>query len=558
VPDESSAAGDRLTGRRAFLRRGGAAIALSALPAVLRADQFGADLAAPAAPSLDDGSLTEFHEITLGELAEGIGSGRWTSRTVVDWYLDAIARVDRGGPVLNSILEVNPDARDIADALDAEFRAKGPRGPLHGVPILVKDNIGTADRMHTSAGSLALAENIAQRDAYIVEKLRAAGAVILGKSNMSEWANARGKSSIGGWSGRGRLTRNPYALDRSAGGSSAGTAAAVSANLVAAAIGTETMGSIVSPAALCGIVGLKPTVGLVSRAGLIPVSITQDTAGPMTRTVRDAALLLTAIAGADPRDPMTAEAAQKADRDYTRFLDPQGLRGARIGVARNLFGVSLPADRVVARGLEAMRGAGAVLVDPADIETAEGIWSFDAEVLSYELKAALNEYLASLGPTSRLKTLADLIAYNVRHSDRELAWFGQETFEYAQQKGPLSSPEYQTALRIVRQLARTQGIDATIRKHRLDAIVAPTQSPAWLTDVLLGDNAMLGSFVAPSAAGYPSLTVPAGEVSGLPVGILFIGTAWNEGMLLKLGYAFEQTVRARRAPTFQPTILVRP
>jgi amidase len=404
----------------------------------------------------------EFNEITFGELAEGMSNGRWTSRSIVEAYLSEIAAVDRRGPAINTVLELNPDALAIADALDQE-RAQGrARGPLHGIPILVKDNIGTADRMHTSAGSLALAESIAPRDAFVVEKLRAAGCVILGKSNMSEWANARGRASVGGWSGRGRLTRNPYALDRSAGGSSSGTAAAVSANLVAGALGTETMGSIVSPSALCGIVGLKPTVGLVSRAGIIPVSITQDTAGPMCRTVRDAAMLLTAIAGADPRDPGSAPAATRADRDYTRFLDPDGLRGARIGVARNLFGTSLVADRVIERALSSMRDAGAVLVDPADIETAEGIWGFDAEVLSFELKAALNEYLASLGPSAPVRSLAELIAYNKRNSDRELAWFGQETFEYAQTKGPLTDPNYVRALALVRQLARTQGIDATV------------------------------------------------------------------------------------------------
>lgn len=536
--------------RRSFLTRTTiAASSVLALPRVLDA----------LPPSLGDREATtrpvllELEEVTLGELADGMASGRWTSRSLVDWYLDAIDRIDRGGPRLNAILELNPEARSVADALDAERQGGAVRGPLHGVPILVKDNIGTADRMHTSAGSLALAMNIAPKDAFVVRRLREAGAVILGKANMSEWANARGRASVGGWSGRGGSTRNPYALDRSAGGSSSGTAAAVGANLVAAAVGTETMGSIVTPAALCGVVGLKPTVGLVSRSGIIPVSYTQDTAGPMTRTVRDAALLLSAIAGRDPDDAATSEAATRAI-DYTTALDPDGLRGARIGVARNLFGLSLVADRVVERALGALREGGAELVDPVDVTTAEAVWGFDAELLAFELKASLNAYLATLAPNVPVRTLADLIAFNRRHSDRELLWFGQETFEYAQERPSLESPEYDRLLGLVRQLARTQGIDATLATHRLDAIVAPTTSPAWLTDHLLGDNAMLGSFVIAAAAGYPSLTVPAGDVEGLPVGMLFFGGAWQEATLLKLGYAFEQRVRARREPSFRPTV----
>jgi amidase len=497
-------------------------------------------------------------EVTFSELAEGMDTGRWTSRTIVEEYLSAIERFDRRGPSLNTILELNPEALAIADALDAERRTSGKRSALHGIPILVKDNIGTADKMHTSAGSLALANSFAPRDAFLVERLRAAGCIILGKSNMSEWANARGRGAIGGWSGRGRLTRNPYALDRSAGGSSSGTAAAVSANLVPGAIGTETMGSIVSPSALCGIVGIKPTVGLVSRAGIIPVSYSQDTAGPMCRTVRDAAMLLSVIAGPDPRDKATTEGSIRRSADYTTFLDPNGLRGARIGVARNLFGESLVADRVVERALDAMRSAGAVIVDPVTIENAEAIWSFDAEVLSYELKASLNAYLATLGPNSPIKSLRDVIAFNERNSDQEMAWFGQETFVYAESRGPLESEEYRQALGTVRQLARTLGLDATIAEHKLDALVAPTTSPAWLADMLLGDNASLGAFVVSAAAGYPSISVPAGDVMGLPVGMLFMGPAWSEGTLLKLAYSFEQRVRARRAPSFLPSILLRP
>jgi len=544
-------------GRRTFLQQGLTLVGALGVPFDLMAlDADAVEARMPEMPGMP--ALAEFSEATISDLAESMRSGRVSSRTLVRWYLDAIQRIDRDGPALNSVLEVNPDALTIADALDEELRARGPRGPLHGLPILLKDNIETGDKLHTSAGSLALAEHTAAQDATIVARLRAAGAVILGKANMSEWANARGRASIGGWSGRGRLTRNPYVLDRSAGGSSSGTAAAVSANLCVAAVGTETMGSIVSPASLCGIVGLKPTVGLLSRRGIIPVSITQDTPGPMCRTVRDAAIMLGVMTAADPRDPATTVPEHPGTVDYTAMLDPHGLRGARIGVARNLFGVSLVADRVVERALEAMAAAGATLVDPADVATADGIWPFDAEVLSFELKAALDAYLRSLPPTAKVHSLTELIAYNVENSDRELAWFGQETFEYASGKGPLTSPDYVRSLELVRQLARTQGIDATLKLHELDAIVAPTQSPAWLSDMLLGDNAALGSFVTPAAAGYPSLTVPAGEVAGLPVGMLFMGAAWSEGTLLRLGFAFEQLVRARREPTFQTSVRLRP
>jgi amidase len=565
MPTRSDSRGDApdptTRSRRAFLGTAAAAAAGAILPwpRALEAATAASAAALPPAPRTDPASTpAALLEVTFSELAEGMDMGRWTARSLVEQYLDVIDRFDRRGPMLNTILELNPDALAIADALDEERRTKGKRSELHGIPILVKDNIGTADKLHTSAGSLALADSFAPRDAFVVERLRAAGCIILGKSNMSEWANARGKGAIGGWSGRGRLTKNPYALDRSAGGSSSGTAAAVAANLVPGAIGTETMGSITTPSALCGIVGIKPTVGLVSRAGMIPVSYTQDTAGPMCRTVRDAAMLLSAIAGPDPRDKATTEGSIRRTSDYTTFLDPEGLRGARIGVARNLFGDSLLADRVIERALDAMRAAGAVVIEGATVENAEAIWGFNAEVLSYELKASLNEYLASLGSKSPVRSLRDLIAFNERNSDQEMPWFGQETFLYAESKGGLESPEYVEALGTVRQLARKLGIDATIEKHRLDAIVAPTTSPAWLADVLLGDNASLGAFVVAAAAGYPSITVPAGDVHGLPVGMLFMGPAWSEGKLLKLAYGFEQQVRARRAPTFLSSIPVRP
>lgn len=557
--DDPYSDSERRLDRRAFLARAAGTAATFTLASTLGARSLHAlgstlaQAARPGGPAHVPGTFA-LSEVTLDELAAGLANGRWTSRSLVEAYLARIEEIDRGEQGTNAILELNPDALAIADALDAERRARGPRGPLHGVPILVKDNIGTADRMHTTAGSLALATSIAPRDAYVVERLRAVGCLIIGKANMSEWANARGRDAVGGWSARGGLTRNPYALDRSTSGSSSGAAAAVAANLVPAALGTETMGSIMSPASLCGVVGVKPTVGLVSRSGVIPVSYTQDSVGPMTRTVRDAALLLSAIAGPDPRDETTREAEGKVATDYTRFLDRDGLHGARIGVARNLFGESLTSDRVIEEALEEMRAAGAVLVDNANIETAEAIWPFDAEVLSFELKASLNDYLKSLGPSAPVKSLADIIAFNEQHRDRELGWFGQETFLYAQEKGPLSSSIYQESLRLVRELARTRGIDATIERHRLDAIVAPTQSPAWLIDMLVGDNTAPLSFVAPAAAGYPSLSVPAGNVAGLPVGMLFMGPAWSEGTLLKLAYAFEQRTQARQPPQFMPSI----
>ncbi len=544
-------------GRRQFIHRlsagatGAALVAPSLhLPATRSSHATRADSPGAVAP--------ELAEATLSDLGAALETGRLTSVALVEGYLEAIERIDRSGPTINAILELNPDALTIAAALDAERKLRGPRSPLHGIPILLKDNIGTHDKLHTSAGSFALADSIAPRDAFVVERLRAAGAVILGKTNMSEWANARGRAALGGWSGRGGLTRNPYVLDRSAGGSSSGTGAAVAANLVAAALGTETMGSIVTPASLCGVVGMKPTVGLVSRSGVIPVSLTQDTVGPMARTVRDTAMLLEVIAGSDPADATTAESDRRGGRDFTSGLGEDGLRGARIGVARNLFGNSLPADRVIERAIEAIAGAGATIVHDANVETADAIWALDAEVLSYELKASLDAYLRSLDPEVKVRSLADLIAFNRKNSDRELTWFGQETFEYAESRGPLTSPEYQSTLALVRKLARTDGIDATVARHRLDALIAPTQSPAWLIDGLLGDNAVLGSFVSAAAAGYPSISVPAGDVAGLPVGILFFGPAWSDARLLRYAYAFEQRTRARRAPNFLPSVHARP
>ena len=497
----------------------------------------------------------ELEEVTAVQLQAGMASGRWTSRRIVEQYLERIAALDRAGPSLHAIIETNPDAVSLAEALDRERAAGRTRGPLHGVPVLLKDNIDTADRMTTTAGSLALEGSVPPRDSHVAERLRAAGAVLLAKANLSEWANIRSSHSSSGWSARGGQCRNPYVLDRNPCGSSSGSAAGVSANLGAVAVGTETDGSIVCPAGANGVVGIKPTVGLVSRAGIVPISHTQDTAGPLCRTVADAAALLTAMAGTDVRDRATAAAAGHVASDYTRFLDPAGLRGARIGVAREkFFGYSDVTDRLAAAALDAMRGAGAVIVDPADIPHAGTYDDAELEVLLYELKADLNAYLAALGPSAPVRTLADVIAFNERERAREMPYFGQELFVRAQAKGPLTSPGYRKALGDCRRLSRTLGIDAVMTRHRLDALVAPTGNPAWPTDPVNGDH-FTGSSSTPAAvAGYPSVSVPMGDAWGLPVNLSFIGRAWSEPVLIRLAYAFEQITMHRKAPRFLPTL----
>lgn len=511
---------------------------------------------APSTAPIAPGSVGAFEldEFTVAQLGAAMREGKWTSRAICEKYLGRIAEIDKTGPALNAIIELNPDALAIADALDAERRAKGPRGPLHGIPVLIKDNIDTGDRMRTSAGSLALAESVAPRDSFVAERLRAAGCVILGKTNPSEWANFRSSKSTSGWSGRGGLTRNPYVLDRNACGSSTGTGVAISASLAAIGIGTETDGSIVCPSSLCGLVGIKPTVGLVSRAGIIPISHTQDTAGPMCRTVTDAALLLGALTGVDPRDPATKASAGKARTDYSGFLNPDALKGARIGVARSLFGANEAQDLVMERALAAMRDAGAVLVDPADVSSMDKLGDAETIVLRTEFKAGINAYLASLGPYAPHKTLADLIAFNEANREREMPWFGQDTFIKCQATKGLSDPAYLAALAKCRRLSRTEGLDATLARHQLAAIVAPTKGPAWLTDVVSGARAAGGSATLAAVAGYPSITVPAGDVAGLPVGLSFMGAAWNEGVLISLAFAFERATTARRTPRFLPTL----
>jgi amidase len=496
----------------------------------------------------------ELEEKTIAELQAGMQSGQYSARALVAQYLAHIEELDRQGPVLRHVLETNPEALAFADVLDTERKAGRIRGPLHGIPVLVKDNIDTADRMSTSAGSLALAGSRAARDAFIVERLRSAGAVILGKTNLSEWANFRSTHSCSGWSGRGGQGRNPYALDRTPSGSSSGSAGAVASSYCAVAVGTETDGSVTSPAAACSLVGMKPTVGLVSRSGIIPIAHSQDTAGPMARTVTDAAILLGALAGADPRDAATRSSKVAANTDYTRFLDAGGLKGARIGVARKEFtGYNRATDAVFEAALSVMKDHGAVIVDPADIATLGQFGDAEYEVLLYEFKADLESYLRGLPAGARVRTLDDLIAFNRAHAAEEMPYFGQEIFERAAKKGPLTSPEYRKALAKCRLLSRTKGLDATFAKHRLDALVAPTQGAPALTDLVNGDPNGPSSTSPCAVAGYPAITVPMGYTFGLPLGITFMGLAWSEPTLLKLAYAYEQATKVRRAPRFLPT-----
>jgi len=497
---------------------------------------------------------SELEEATVAELQQAMREGRHTAVSLCRAYLDRIDRIDRNGPTLRSVLEVNPDALEIAARLDEERRERGPRGPMHGIPVLVKDNIDTADRMATTAGSLALVGARPARDAFVVERLRAAGALLLGKTNLSEWANFRSTQSSSGWSGRGGQCANPYALDRNPCGSSSGSGAAVSANLAAVAVGTETDGSVVCPSHANSLVGLKPTVGLVSRSGIVPISHSQDTAGPMARTVADAAALLSAMVGVDPRDPATAASEGRAHADYTRFLDPDGLRGARLGVARKrYFGYSPEADAIVERALDACRRHGATVIDPADLPTAGQFDEDEFTVLLYEFKHDLDLYLAALGPEAPVRDLAGLIEFNRAHAAREMPFFGQELFEMAVEKGPLTEAAYTEALAACRRLARDEGLDAVFAQHELDALVAPTGGPPWPTDLVNGDHFLGASSTPAAVSGYPSITVPAGYSFGLPVGLTFIGRAWDEPQLIRLASGFEEATRVRRPPRFLAT-----
>lgn len=496
----------------------------------------------------------ELEEMTIAQLQDAMASGRYTSRRLVELYSQRIEAIDRNGPALRAIIETNPDALSIADTLDAERKAGKVRGPLHGIPIVIKDNIDTGDRMLTTAGSLALDGAPAPGDAFVVERLRAAGAVILAKTNLSEWANFRSSKSTSGWSARGGQTRNPYALDRNPCGSSSGSGVAPAANLAAAAVGTETDGSIVCPAGASGIVGIKPTVGLVSRTGIIPISATQDTAGPMARTVADAAVLLSAMTGVDEADPATSRSKGRS-ADYAAALDAGALKGARIGVPRKrYFGYSPKTDALIEGAIGVLKAQGAIIVDPADIPTAADLDDCEFDVLLFEFKAGLNAYLASRGATSKVRSLAELIAFNTREREREMPFFGQEILELAAKKGSLTSAAYRAALARCRTRARTQGIDAVMTRLKLDALIAPTGSPAWPIDLVNGDH-FLGASASPAAiAGYPNITVPAGEVQGLPVGISFFGRPWSEAKLIGYAFAYEQATKHRRPPAFAPTL----
>jgi amidase len=541
----------RRESRRSFLKAAlftGATSLTAAYPA----------LAAPrevtCASPVPDIKPFELDEVTIAELQDGMTSGTFTARSLVEKYSARIAEIDKQGPAINSIIEMNPEALSIADSLDEERKSKGPRGPLHGIPVLIKDNIATADRMMTTAGSLAMIGAKPLKDSFVAQKLRSAGAVILGKTNLSEWANIRSSHSTSGWSGRGGLTKNPYALDRNPCGSSSGTGAGISANLCAVGIGTETDGSIVCPSSSNGLAGVKPTVGLVSRAGIIPISHTQDSAGPMCRTVRDAAILLGALTGVDADDSATAASAGKSFTDYARFCDPGGLKGARIGVARKYFGFNDAVDALMERSLDVIKQQGATLVDPAEIETLGKFDESELLVFMYELKADLNSYLARLGPGAPIRSLKEIIDFNNRNREKEMPYFGQDLFIKSEAKGPLTEREYLDALDKNHKLARVQGIDATMDKYRLDAIVAPTGGPAWLTDLINGDHVAGGSSNAAAVAGYPNMNVTAGFIFGLPVGISFFGRAWSEPTLIRLAFSFEQTTKARQVPRFPASV----
>lgn len=532
--------------RREFLRTGGLALLAGALGPVGRAAAQGG------------GMSRDFNveETTIAELQEAMKGGRLTAERLVEIYTQRIQMIDRNGPTLRAVQEINPDALAIARALDEERKAKGPRGPLHGIPVLLKDNIATADKMETTAGALSLVGARPREDATVARKLREAGAVIFGKTTMSEWAYFKASPSSSGWSARHGQGRNPYALDRTPCGSSSGSGVAVSANLTAVALGTETDGSIICPSSVNGVVGVKPTVGLTSRAGVIPIAASQDTVGPMARSVADAAAVLGALVGVDLRDTATQASVGKLQTDYTKFLDPNGLRGARIGVPRQFYwGYSPKADAIAEGALEVMRDLGATIVDPANVPgyNPDTHRASEFTVLLYEFKAGLNAYLAELQPATKVRTLEDIIAFNKQYAGDNLPFFGQEILERAQAKGPLTDEEYLKALEFNRRAAGREGLDALMDEQQLDVLVAPTTTPAWKIDLVNGDVFRGGSGRSAAMAGYPLITLPAGFTFGLPVGITLMGRAWSEPTLVKIAYAFEQATKVRRPPQYLAT-----
>jgi len=495
-------------------------------------------------------------EYTISEIQKLMEVGKLTAKALTKNYLKRISKIDKAGPKINSVIELNPDALQIADILDDERKNKKIHGPLHGIPVLIKDNISTSDKMMTTAGSLALDGYRTTQDAFIVHRLREAGAIILGKTNLSEWANFRSTRSTSGWSSRGGQTLNPYVLDRNPCGSSSGSAVAVAANLCVGAIGTETDGSIICPSHINSIVGIKPSIGLVSRTGIIPISHNQDTAGPMARTVEDAVIILSVIVGADPEDPSTIKDKKEIPSDYTEFLDIDGLHEARIGVARNFFGRNEYVDQVIEKAIKKMRELGATIIDPTDFTIINDLQDPEYEVLLYDFKHDINEFLKNNVPDDFPQTLNELIQYNNQNKSKIMPYFSQEIFKMAEEKGPLSSEEYKTALEKCRRLSREEGIDKLIQENQLDAIIAPSGGPAWIIDYINGDHSTGGSSSPSAVSGYPNITVPAGYVFGLPVGISFIGGLYQEPVLLKLAYAFEQATKIRQPPKFLKTLII--
>src|SRR5438067_6752817 len=530
--------------RRNFVRNGLlSSVALATVRSVAEgSSEKSTSASAPAAFELD--------ELTIDELQSGMTSGKYNAHSVARKYLDRIDDIDKHGPAINAVIELNPDALSIAADLDKERKAGRVRGRLHGIPALIKDNIDTHDRMTTTAGSLALGGSIPLQDSFVAKKLREAGAVIIGKTNLSEWANFRSSHSSSGWSGRGGQTKNPYVLDRNPCGSSSGTGAAISANLAAIGVGTETDGSVVCPSNANSLVGIKPTLGLISRAGIIPIAHSQDTAGPMCRSVTDAVHVLVALMGVDSRDSATQTQAGKTARDYTKFLDTDGFRGARIGVHRKSFGFNDAVDKLMNDCIDIIKRHGATDIDPEDILTQGKFDDSDFEVLLDEFKAYLNAYLAALGSRAPVKSLKEIIDFNEQYRDREMPWFGQDTMIKAQAKGPLTEKAYKNALAKNLHLSRKKGIDFVMDKNKLDALIAPTGGPPWPTDWVNGDHFTGGYSTASAVAGYPHITVPAGYVFGLPVGLSFFGRAWSEATLIKFAYAFEQATKIRRPPQF--------